>query len=112
MNKSQARLPANSREQLWQQILDSSNALDSAAKSSDWEALAPLIDARFKLLKSFFAEPLATTHSKHLEQIQLELKAILRQTKSNQSLCEKNQERIAAEIQQLNKGKQALAGYQ
>ena len=111
MSKTRQQTAPRSRRRLWQQILDSSTALNQAAAASDWEALAPLLDRRLQLLQRFFSEPLASEHSKHLEQIQAELQAMLEQTDHNRSLCKNNQEMVAAKLRQLSKGKQAIAGY-
>ena len=111
MSNSHSPATNKNRRRLWQQILDSSKALDQAAKASDWEALSPLIDKRLQLLQRFFSEPLATEHSKHLAQIQGELQTMLEQTDVNRSICEKNQEVVGAKLRQINKGKQAIAGY-
>ena len=90
MTTSQPNNLPRKRQRLWKQILNSSKALDNAASSSDWESLTPLIEARLRLLRQFFSEPLASEHSKQLEQIRVDLEAMLEQTETNNALCRNN----------------------
>ncbi len=99
------------REKIWQQILDSSTAMQEVAEKNDWVALNELIESRQKLLKTFFSNDLAQHQQERLKQIRDDIQQILRQDAHTKKLSRRNKDILAKGLQTLSKGKQALKDY-
>ena len=99
------------RDQVWQQIMLSTDAIESAALVNDWDSVNELLQERKTLLKQFFSEPLASQHQQQLARLQQDIQHILDSDAATLDRGLHSKDVVAKQLSTLKTGKRARAAY-
>lgn len=101
----------NEKQEVWQQILNSSNDMAEVAERNDWELLQELVKQRKKLLSEFFSEPIVKDQHLALEKIRDDISEIMTHDTSTKRHCLTNKEVMHDSLHKLQRGKSAVKMY-
>ena len=102
---------AQERDRIWQEIMSSTEAIESAALLNDWNTVNQLLQDRKTLLNQFFSEPLATQHQQQLAKLQQDIQHILDTDLVTLDRGMRSKQVVARQLDVMKTGREAKAAY-